>query len=214
MKKIRINELARELEVKAHEILDRLPELGVAEKKTHSSSIDEDVAIRLRRLLGREVPDLESAPRRASRTCRGSSALRPRRVPMPPSHKPRRSRKKAAGRAGACRRRAPGFQRRADPPSTGHGKADPSADGGARHAVRATQAGGSGATRSCHRAGLPRKSSLPVKPIPGATSTPRPGQILSGPARADADGTPGDGSRRCRPARGLSRRGSAPASSV
>ena len=59
MKKIRINELARELEVKAHEILDRLPELGVVEKKTHSSSIDEDVAIRLRRLYGFDVPDLE-----------------------------------------------------------------------------------------------------------------------------------------------------------
>jgi translation initiation factor IF-2 len=59
MKKIRINELARELEVKAHEILDRLPELGVAEKKTHSSSIDEDVAIKLRRLYGFDVPDLE-----------------------------------------------------------------------------------------------------------------------------------------------------------
>ncbi len=58
MKKIRINELARELEVKAHEILDRLPELGVVEKKTHSSSIDEDVAIRLRRLYGQDVPDL------------------------------------------------------------------------------------------------------------------------------------------------------------
>src|SRR6516164_6791041 len=58
MKKIRINELARELEVKAHEILDRLPELGVAEKKTHSSSIDEDVAIKLRRLYGFDVPDL------------------------------------------------------------------------------------------------------------------------------------------------------------
>src|ERR1700722_18273861 len=58
MKKIRINELARELEVKAHEILDRLPELGVQEKKTHSSSIDEDVAIRLRRLYGFDVPDL------------------------------------------------------------------------------------------------------------------------------------------------------------
>ena len=56
MKKIRINELARELEVKAHEILDRLPELGVAEKKTHSSSIDEDVAIKLRRLYGKESP--------------------------------------------------------------------------------------------------------------------------------------------------------------
>src|ERR1039458_4555180 len=56
MNKIRINELARELEVKAHEILDRLPELGVTEKKTHSSSIDEDVAIKLRRLLGGVVP--------------------------------------------------------------------------------------------------------------------------------------------------------------
>src|SRR5262252_1906898 len=59
MKKIRINELARELEVKAHEILDRLPELGVTEKKTHSSSIDEDVAIKLRRLYGFDVPDAE-----------------------------------------------------------------------------------------------------------------------------------------------------------
>ncbi|HWC97397.1 MAG TPA: translation initiation factor IF-2 [Candidatus Sulfopaludibacter sp.] len=57
MKKIRINELARELEVKAHEILDRLPELGVVEKKTHSSSIDEDVAIKLRRLYGFDSPD-------------------------------------------------------------------------------------------------------------------------------------------------------------
>src|SRR5436853_74381 len=57
MKKVRINELARELEVKAHEILERLPELGVTEKKTHSSSIDEDVAIRLRRFYGLDVPD-------------------------------------------------------------------------------------------------------------------------------------------------------------
>src|SRR5204862_3253012 len=57
MKKIRINELARELEVKAHEILDRLPELGVTEKKTHSSSIDEDVALKLKRLYGFAVSD-------------------------------------------------------------------------------------------------------------------------------------------------------------
>ena len=51
MKKIRINELARELEVKPGVILDMLPELGVQEKKTHSSSIDEDVALELRRRL-------------------------------------------------------------------------------------------------------------------------------------------------------------------
>src|SRR5260370_16832877 len=62
MKKIRINELARELEVKAHEILERLPELGVTEKKTHSSSIDEDVAIKLRQYYGQDVPDYVHDP--------------------------------------------------------------------------------------------------------------------------------------------------------
>jgi translation initiation factor IF-2 len=51
MKKIRINELARELEVKPGVIIDMLPELGVHEKKTHSSSIDEEVAIELKRRL-------------------------------------------------------------------------------------------------------------------------------------------------------------------
>src|SRR5579863_9711904 len=54
MSKIRINELARELEVKAHEIIDKLPELGVADKKTHSSSIDDDVADKLRVAFGHE----------------------------------------------------------------------------------------------------------------------------------------------------------------
>ena len=37
---IRINELARELEVKAKVLIDFLPEIGVTEKKTHSSSLD------------------------------------------------------------------------------------------------------------------------------------------------------------------------------
>ncbi|HEY3443714.1 MAG TPA: translation initiation factor IF-2 [Paludibaculum sp.] len=53
MKKIRINELARELEVKPGSIIDLLAEYGVSEKKTHSSSIDEDVALKVRdRLVG------------------------------------------------------------------------------------------------------------------------------------------------------------------
>ncbi len=57
MKKIRINELARELEVKPGVIIDMLPELGVQEKKTHSSSVDEDVALELRRrLVGPDAP--------------------------------------------------------------------------------------------------------------------------------------------------------------
>src|SRR4051794_5273862 len=44
MSKIRINELARQLEIPSHIILEMLPELGVTEKKTHSSSVDEPVA--------------------------------------------------------------------------------------------------------------------------------------------------------------------------
>ncbi|MGH9779811.1 MAG: translation initiation factor IF-2 N-terminal domain-containing protein, partial [Candidatus Acidiferrales bacterium] len=48
MTQVRINELARELEVKAKALLDYLPELGVTEKKTHSSSIDADVADKVR----------------------------------------------------------------------------------------------------------------------------------------------------------------------
>ena len=60
MKKIRINELARELEVKPGVILDLLPELGVQEKKTHSSSIDEDVALILRDRLVESEASLKS----------------------------------------------------------------------------------------------------------------------------------------------------------
>ncbi|HYA96367.1 MAG TPA: translation initiation factor IF-2 [Terriglobales bacterium] len=46
--KVRINDLARELEVKSKEILELLPSLGVAEKKTHSSSIEADEAEKVR----------------------------------------------------------------------------------------------------------------------------------------------------------------------
>src|SRR5216683_1504921 len=48
---VRINELARELEVKAKAIIDLLPGYGVTEKKTHSSSIPADVAEKVRKNL-------------------------------------------------------------------------------------------------------------------------------------------------------------------
>ena len=47
--KIRINDLARELEVKSKAILDVLSEVGITEKKTHSSSVEADEAERIRR---------------------------------------------------------------------------------------------------------------------------------------------------------------------
>jgi translation initiation factor IF-2 len=48
---VRINELARELEVKAKAIIDLLPGFGVTEKKTHSSSIPVDVAEKVRHTI-------------------------------------------------------------------------------------------------------------------------------------------------------------------
>src|SRR5438309_5617914 len=47
--KIRINDLAREVEVKAKVSLDILPGAGETAKKTRSSSIEEDEAVRVRK---------------------------------------------------------------------------------------------------------------------------------------------------------------------
>jgi translation initiation factor IF-2 len=57
---IRINELARELEVKAKAIIEYLPEAGVTEKKTHSSSIDVAAAEVVRKHF-RDMADAEVA---------------------------------------------------------------------------------------------------------------------------------------------------------
>src|ERR1035437_614046 len=48
MSKVRINDLARELEVKSRPILDALIAVGVTETKTHSSSIEADEAEKVR----------------------------------------------------------------------------------------------------------------------------------------------------------------------
>src|SRR5580658_4116885 len=48
MSKVRINDLAREMEVKSRQVLDVLAELGLANGKTHSSSLEEDEAEKVR----------------------------------------------------------------------------------------------------------------------------------------------------------------------
>src|SRR5258706_13945332 len=57
---VRINELARELEVKAKAIIDLLAGYGATEKKTHSSSIPADVAEKVRKHI-EGVADAEAA---------------------------------------------------------------------------------------------------------------------------------------------------------
>jgi translation initiation factor IF-2 len=69
MSKIRINELARQLEVKSREVIDKLHELGIAERVTHSSSIDEDKAETLRRYYrGEDISASVKASRNGSAT--------------------------------------------------------------------------------------------------------------------------------------------------
>src|SRR5215471_7732758 len=68
--KVRINDLARELEVKSKVILDLLLKVGVTEKKTHSSSIEVDEAERVRKYYA-EHGEPGSAP--SSRSSRPSA---------------------------------------------------------------------------------------------------------------------------------------------
>ena len=53
MSKVRINDLAREMEVKSKQVLDVLVELGLGEGKTHSSSIEDYEAEKVRAQFGR-----------------------------------------------------------------------------------------------------------------------------------------------------------------
>ena len=71
MSKIRINDLARELEVKSKAILDALPEVGVTEKKTHSSSVEEHEAVKVRAYL-RAANEAQAAPKQ-TRSSRAES---------------------------------------------------------------------------------------------------------------------------------------------
>jgi translation initiation factor IF-2 len=49
LEKIRINDLARELEVKSKAVIDYLPTIGIDDKKSHSSSLEPDQAERVRK---------------------------------------------------------------------------------------------------------------------------------------------------------------------
>src|SRR4051794_35480678 len=77
MGKIRINELARELEVKPNVILEMLPELGVTDKKTHSSSREDVFPLQLRRRLG---------PGGGSPEAPASAAIEREAAPPAPAH--------------------------------------------------------------------------------------------------------------------------------
>jgi translation initiation factor IF-2 len=166
MTKIRINELARELEVKPSVIIDLLPELGVTDKKTHSSSLDDDVALEVRRRLagsaeasnGSGAAHVEEArsvhPPEAVEAAVESPAPRPaaKVEPVPAPEAPKEA--------------AP--EEHAAPARPSHPLRPPLAAGGVGHPTPIVPP-------------VSRGIPIPAKPVPSAPAAPKPGQILSGP---------------------------------
>src|SRR5271154_6571670 len=75
MSKVRINDLARELEVKSKAILDTLAIVGVTEKKTHSSSLEEHEAEKVRIHL-RGSSEASSTAVKSARPMRGEEEIK------------------------------------------------------------------------------------------------------------------------------------------
>ena len=204
MKKIRINELARELEVKAHEILERLPELGVTEKKTHSSSIDEDVAIKLRRLYGHEVPEPEPSAEEptAAEEAGPAGAAEPSPAPVTEAGPV-----PALGEAGPAAER-PLIERPAAPaapirPPLAGGRPIHPPVGGAPRPAAPPQPPAQAPPAAVVAPGRPVPPS--AKPLPGPAGSPlgaapKPGQILSGPRQPFPAGSPAGAAEGLRPA--------------
>ena len=74
---IRINELARELEVKARVLIEYLPEIGVTEKKTHSSSLENFYADLARKHF-RQLADAEAAEQAQTQAASVAAKARPK----------------------------------------------------------------------------------------------------------------------------------------
>src|SRR5260370_17689410 len=90
---VRINELARELEVKAKAIIDLLAGYGVTEKKTHSSSIPADVAEKVRKKIqgaAEEEAQVEAAAK-AEKEAKDAAARAARMRPAAPVAPPQAS---------------------------------------------------------------------------------------------------------------------------
>ncbi|MBS1823691.1 MAG: translation initiation factor IF-2 [Acidobacteria bacterium] len=196
MSKIRINELARELEVKPHRIIDLLPELGVSEKKTHSSSIDEDVALKIRHMLRHEggeaagsehdlgiavsagvaeeelIEDTQLSEEEPERRATAPAESAPAAVVAPPAPTAEaEAEKPGAGQAVSAPR--PSIPLR--PPLAGPISSTPAP----RETPIAPPPAPAPATPPPSPAIPPRTIAIPAKPAP--TAPPRPGQIISGP---------------------------------
>jgi translation initiation factor IF-2 len=186
MSKVRINELARELEVKPNVILDLLPELGVAEKKTHSSSLDDDVVREVRRRLAGE----NGAARAASHVeTFEPEAHEERPSESEPAHAAPAARVEEAHAEPAAETIAPAppvKESASEPPAAATQPTRPLRPPLAVHSTPAHPAPSvpipppappAPAAPQAPAAQVTRGTPIPARPVPG----PKPGQIISGP---------------------------------
>src|SRR5580704_17619172 len=175
MSKIRINELARQLEIPSHMILEMLPELGVTEKKTHSSSIDEPVAELVRKRV--QGPGESSSQPIDYSTQVAVAEPEPveehYHAPVAAPEQPAIAAKSAP---------SPAAETTAAPPSDGV-SVTPAEEPRKIAPLRPPLS--SGASSPIHPP--LRTGAIPARPVPAA---PRPGQILSGPRQPMPASTP------------------------
>jgi translation initiation factor IF-2 len=164
MSKIRINELARQLEIPSHTLLEMLPEFGITEKKTHSSSIDDTVAEQVRMRLARG--GVQVMPATTAVAVEEPPSEPEETAPAPPAaEQPGKS-------APASETLAPEH-------------ADEATSAAAEEPTRAKPAplrpplAASGGSSPLHPP--LRTTPIPARPAPPPPPAPRPGQILSGP---------------------------------
>jgi len=178
MGKIRINELARELEVKPNRIIELLPEFGITEKKTHSSSVDDEIADKLRRHFGVLPPEPEPA---APAEPAPPPAPQPE-VEVKPELTPAPEPATAVAGAPPAEAKEPAAPKAsAEPAAPAAPESQPPVlvTRGAPQKLRPPLAGARPAeAQSAAPAPPPKPTEIPAKPVPTA---PKPGQILTGP---------------------------------
>jgi translation initiation factor IF-2 len=179
MTKIRINELARQLEIPSHTLIEMLPELGVTEKKTHSSSIDEPIAE-----LVRQRVQGEAAPAEQPKSSASAVAVA---EPESPAAKPKKTEEQplvitSPLEPAAIAKGAPAPAPEAPAPS----------ENGSATAVEEPHRTKPAPIRPPLSTGAPvhpplRTGPIPARPMP---PSPRPGQILTGPRQPIPPPTP------------------------
>ncbi len=163
MSRIRINELARELEVKPGVILEMLPDIGITGKKTHSSSIEPEEADKIRARFGRLAEAEEQAP--------APEPAAPPAAPLPEVEVAERAAKPAETTVAAVAE--PEVRPAPQQEASAGGAPEFPIPGHVRQPLRPPLATAKGAGAPA----TPKEAAIPVKPPP----PPKPGQIISGP---------------------------------